>query len=155
MNHLTAQQSSLTSTPSLEDLHAQRLDRSEPLCECVRNAVRFYLQHLGDHAVGDLHGFVMREIERPLIEEVLGFTQGNQSRASAMLGLSRTTLRKKLALYQTLGDGADAPPTGTSLRPRTDFRPDATQSDYAKPCLAMPQAEACPDPPTPIVSEAK
>ncbi|NCA87565.1 MAG: Fis family transcriptional regulator [Gammaproteobacteria bacterium] len=107
MNHLTAQQPSLTSTLSLDGLYVQRLDRSEPLCECVRIAVRFYLNRLGDHPGGDLHGLVMREIERPLIEEVLDFTQGNQSRASAMLGLSRTTLRKKLALYQTLGGDAD------------------------------------------------
>ncbi len=119
MNHLTAQQSSLTSTLSLDGLYVQRLDRSEPLCECVRIAVRFYLHHLGDHAGGDLHGLVMREIERPLIEEVLDFTQGNQSRASAMLGLSRTTLRKKLALYQQPnGDSYEAP--DPSLHPAQD-----------------------------------
>jgi len=62
--------------------------------------VRFYLQQIGDHPLGDLHHLVMREIERPLIEEVLEFTQGNQSRASAVLGLSRTTLRKKIAQFQ-------------------------------------------------------
>jgi DNA-binding NtrC family response regulator len=42
---------------------------------------------------------------RPLIEEVLDFTQGNQSRACAVLGMSRTTLRKKLAHFQN-GAGA-------------------------------------------------
>ena len=110
MNHLTAQQPSLTPAPSLDGLFVQRLDRSEPLCECVRVAVRFYLHRLGDHAGGDLHGLVLREIERPLIEEVLEFTQGNQSRASAMLGLSRTTLRKKLALYQNGAGAVDAVP---------------------------------------------
>jgi len=80
---------------------AQRQDRSETLCECVRTSVRFYLHQIGDHPAGDLHHLVMREIERPLIEEVLDFTQGNQSRASALLGMSRTTLRKKIAQYQT------------------------------------------------------
>jgi Fis family transcriptional regulator len=101
MNSLSAQHSSVT----LDTFYVQRVDRSEPLRECVRNAVRFYLHHMADHAAVDLHQMVLREIERPMIEEVLDFTQGNQSRASAMLGLSRTTLRKKLAHYQL---GADA-----------------------------------------------
>lgn len=74
-------------------------DRSDPLSVCVRHAVRYYLHHIGDHPAGDLYALFMREIERPLIEEVLEFTLGNQSKASMLLGLSRTTLRKKLALY--------------------------------------------------------
>ena len=74
-------------------------DRSDPLRVSVRHAVRYYLHHIGDHPAGDLYALFMREIERPLIEEVLEFTLGNQSKASMLLVLSRTTLRKKLALY--------------------------------------------------------
>ncbi len=96
MNSLLAQHSCAT----LEAFPVQRVDRSEPLCECVRSAVRFYLLHIGDDPPGDLQNLVLREIERPMIEEVLDFTQGNQSRACAVLGMSRTTLRKKLAHFQ-------------------------------------------------------
>ena len=101
MNSLLAQHSCVT----LDAFPVQRVDRSEPLCDCVRSAVRFYLHHIGDQPPGDLQNLVLREIERPMIEEVLDFTQGNQSRACAVLGMSRTTLRKKLAHFQN-GAGA-------------------------------------------------
>jgi Fis family transcriptional regulator len=42
---------------------------------------------------------VLREIEAPLFAEVLRHCDGNQSRAAAMLGLNRATLRKKLKAY--------------------------------------------------------
>jgi Fis family transcriptional regulator len=38
----------------------------------------------------------MNEVERPMIESVLEHTQGNQSAAASILGISRGTLRKKL-----------------------------------------------------------
>ena len=39
---------------------------------------------------------VLAEVERPLLAEVLAHVCGNQSRAAELLGVSRTTLRKKL-----------------------------------------------------------
>ena len=36
------------------------------------------------------------EVETPLLEVVLEYTRGNQTRASEILGLNRGTLRKKL-----------------------------------------------------------
>jgi Fis family transcriptional regulator len=76
-----------------------RRDYTEPLSECVRNALRFYLRRLGDHEAADLHHLVISEVERPMIETVLEHTQGNQTRAASMLGMSRSTLRKKIAHY--------------------------------------------------------
>jgi two-component system nitrogen regulation response regulator GlnG len=43
-----------------------------------------------------LHGRLLREIERPLIEKVLAVTRGNQLKAAALLGVNRNTLRKKI-----------------------------------------------------------
>jgi two-component system nitrogen regulation response regulator GlnG len=43
-----------------------------------------------------LHGRILREVERPLIERVLTATRGNQLKAAAVLGLNRNTLRKKI-----------------------------------------------------------
>jgi two-component system nitrogen regulation response regulator GlnG len=43
-----------------------------------------------------LHGRVLRDVERPLIEKVLAATRGNQLKAAALLGLNRNTLRKKI-----------------------------------------------------------
>jgi Fis family transcriptional regulator len=76
------------------------LASSVSLRECVRHALRNYLRFHGDSTLRDLHTLVVSEIERNLIKEVLDFTKGNQSQASVMLGLSRTTLRQRLAFYR-------------------------------------------------------
>lgn len=75
-------------------------DQPEPLAESVRRAVRFYLRNLDGHDVDDIHSMVIREVERPLFETVLEHTAGNQTRAAQYLGISRSTLRKKLSLYE-------------------------------------------------------
>ena len=49
--------------------------------------------------VEDLHDVVLREIETPLLHEVMRHCDGNQSRAADMLGMNRATLRKKLKDY--------------------------------------------------------
>lgn len=45
---------------------------------------------------GFLYRELMRRVERCLIREVLNVHHGNQSRAAKHLGISRTTLRKKM-----------------------------------------------------------
>ncbi len=70
-----------------------------PLSDCVRDALRDYLKNMGGHAVTDLHHLVMTEVERPLIVTVLEYSRGNQTRAAQLLGISRSTLRKKIAEY--------------------------------------------------------
>jgi Fis family transcriptional regulator len=46
-----------------------------------------------------LYRTLMAEVEPPLIEEVLRYTQGNQSRTAKILGMTRNTLRTKLQRY--------------------------------------------------------
>jgi Fis family transcriptional regulator len=75
------------------------MKRGEPLRECVRNAVRLYLGNMAGQEVQGLHRLVMDEVERPLIETVLESTNHNQSVTARMLGISRSTLRKKLAAF--------------------------------------------------------
>lgn len=70
-----------------------------PLAQCVREALHAYLARMGDHEILDLHALVMDEVERPLLELVLHHTQGNLSQAAVMLGMTRTTLRKRLARH--------------------------------------------------------
>lgn len=41
----------------------------------------------------------MREVELPLFQAVMDYSDGNQSRAATILGINRGTLRKKLREY--------------------------------------------------------
>ena len=76
--------------------------RSEPLRECVKVSVENYLRQLDGHDVSEFFAFVMTEVEAPLLEAVLAHANGNQSRAAAMLGINRATLRKKLKRYNLI-----------------------------------------------------
>ena len=73
------------------------------LSECVSRTVRRYLADIGDTDCGEgLHALVIREVEGPLLREVLAFHDGNQSRAATALGINRATLRKKLTAHGLL-----------------------------------------------------
>lgn len=73
------------------------------LSECVSQTVHRYLADLGDTAGSEqLYALVMREVEGPMLREVLAWHAGNQSRAAATLGINRATLRKKLAAHGLL-----------------------------------------------------
>ena len=65
----------------------------------VAKAVRRYLVDLGECDSHELYDIVLREIEVPMLTEVMRHCDGNQSRAAATLGLNRATLRKKLREY--------------------------------------------------------
>ncbi len=73
--------------------------KKEPLRECVRDALDSYFQQMGDHGASDLYQLVLNEVEQPLLEKVIQHTEGNQTRAARILGISRSTLRKKLTAY--------------------------------------------------------
>lgn len=87
------------SAPRLEVLDNRK---SEPLRVCVKEAVESYFANLDGHEVSELFDLVMSEVEAPLLETVLAQANGNQSRAAAMLGINRATLRKKLKRYNLI-----------------------------------------------------
>jgi len=73
--------------------------KKEPLRECVRDALDGYFRQMGGHGTSDLYQLVLNEVEQPLLETVMQHTEGNQTRAAQILGISRSTLRKKLTAY--------------------------------------------------------
>ncbi|MHB8446587.1 MAG: helix-turn-helix domain-containing protein [Rudaea sp.] len=89
---------------AVESLSATHLDKAvestlQPaLCDCVARAVRRYLADLDAQKPEGLYELVLNEVEKPLLREVLRWSDGNQSRAAEALGINRATLRKKLAL---------------------------------------------------------
>ncbi|HSS65028.1 MAG TPA: DNA-binding transcriptional regulator Fis [Gammaproteobacteria bacterium] len=72
----------------------------EPLRECVRDALTQYFRQLDGYDACDLFDLVMTEVEAPLLESVMEYTRGNVTRAAAILGINRGTLRKKLKQYK-------------------------------------------------------
>lgn len=69
------------------------------LSEHVRQSVEDYFKHLNGHDSSGLYQLVLTEVEKPLLETALKHSDFNQSKAAKILGLSRSTLRKKLELY--------------------------------------------------------
>jgi Fis family transcriptional regulator len=76
--------------------------KNQPLHDSVRQALESYFMQLKGQAPTNLYEMVLAEVEVPLLEAVMEYTKGNQSRAAILLGLSRGTLRKKLKIYGML-----------------------------------------------------
>ena len=75
---------------------------TQTLRDSVELALRNYFEHLDGQDVTDVYNMVLAEVEAPLLESVMDYVQGNQTRASEVLGLNRGTLRKKLKQYGLL-----------------------------------------------------
>ena len=72
---------------------------TQTLRDNVHRALRNYFDHLDGQPVTDVYQMVLSEVEEPLLETVMEYTRGNQTKASVLLGLNRGTLRKKLKTY--------------------------------------------------------
>lgn len=70
-----------------------------PLRTQVQYALEDYFRQLDGHVPCNLYKLVLQEVEYPLLETVMQYTRGNQSRAAEILGINRSTLRKKLRQY--------------------------------------------------------
>jgi Fis family transcriptional regulator len=70
-----------------------------PLRIQVQLALQDYFRQLGEQAPANLYKLVMEEVEQPLLEAAMRYTRGNQTRAAQILGINRSTLRKKLKQY--------------------------------------------------------
>ena len=70
-----------------------------PLAMYVKQTVEHYLSQLSGHDAVGLHAMVISEVEKPLLEAALEHSGYNQTKTAKALGLSRSTLRKKLDQY--------------------------------------------------------
>lgn len=70
------------------------------LQEYTRQTVNRYLRNLKGHQAKNLYDFVIDQIEKGIIVEVLEFTSGNRTQASEILGITRTTLRNKIKKHK-------------------------------------------------------
>ena len=81
------------------DIDSKNTSTPEPLSIHVKKTMEHYFAQLNGHDTTGLHAMVISEVEKPLIEAALEYCGHNQTKASKILGLSRSTLRKKLDLY--------------------------------------------------------
>jgi Fis family transcriptional regulator len=72
------------------------MTRNNELADAVRRSLERYFRDMDGEAPTAIYDMVLRNIEKPLIETVLGRAEGNQTLAATMLGINRNTLRKKM-----------------------------------------------------------
>ena len=86
----------------MPDKTDNKSSKSKSLSEQVKKAMNKYFKALGDVEPANVYEMVMAEVEPELLTSVMKFTNHNQSKAAAILGLNRATLRKKLHQYQII-----------------------------------------------------
>ena len=72
------------------------------LRQSVKQSLTQYFNELDGQQTTALYDLFIHQVEAPLFECVMQHTQDNQSKAAALLGLNRGTLRKKLKQYDLL-----------------------------------------------------
>ncbi len=76
------------------------VETGESFACSVQQSLQSYFTRLDGEDPVNLYSMVLAEMEVPLLRVVMRYTKNNQSKAAKILGLSRGTLRKKLAIYQ-------------------------------------------------------
>ncbi|MBM5574006.1 MULTISPECIES: helix-turn-helix domain-containing protein [Deefgea] len=72
------------------------------IATAINESLAQYFNDLDGEPPSALYEMVLARMEKPLLVNVLQRVEGNQSRASEMLGINRNTLRKKLQAYDLL-----------------------------------------------------
>ncbi len=79
------------------------MSRGNELSDAVRRSLERYFRDMdGEHPTA-IYDMVLQNIEKPMIEMVLGRAEGNLTRAATMLGIDRNTLRKKMQQLRIKG----------------------------------------------------
>jgi Fis family transcriptional regulator len=95
-DRVVAKKSSSPTTKSGQQIKS----RNRLVRQFTEDALRTYFKNLNGHKPKEIYTLVMGEVEPPMFRVVLEYTEGNQSLASEILGISRATLRKKLRQYR-------------------------------------------------------
>jgi Fis family transcriptional regulator len=79
------------------------MSRTNELADCVKRSLERYFKDMDGEKPTSIYEMVLKNIEKPMIETVLGKAEGNQSLAAEMLGVTRNTLRKKMQQLRIKG----------------------------------------------------
>jgi Fis family transcriptional regulator len=72
------------------------IPRASEIAECVRKSLEKYFKDLDGERPRTVYEMVLKNVEKPMIEVVLDYAEGNQTVAAKWLGINRNTLRKKI-----------------------------------------------------------
>jgi Fis family transcriptional regulator len=70
---------------------------STEIGDCVRRSLNRYFRDLDGESPHAIYDMVIASVEKPMLEVVMKQAGQNQTIAAEMLGISRSTLRRKLA----------------------------------------------------------
>lgn len=84
----------------VQESEVRPVNTGQSFASSVQQSLQNYFAQLDGEDPADLYNMVLVEMEVPLLKVVMRYTNGNQSKAAKFLGISRGTLRKKLAIYQ-------------------------------------------------------
>ena len=73
--------------------------RASDITECVRKSLEKYFKDLDGERPRTVYEMVLKNVEKPMIEVVLHYAEGNQTVAAKWLGINRNTLRKKIRVH--------------------------------------------------------
>ena len=79
------------------------MTKTTELSDAVKRSLERYFKDMDGEKPTSIYEMVLKNIEKPMIETVLGKAEGNQSLAAEMLGVTRNTLRKKMQQLRIKG----------------------------------------------------
>ena len=81
----------------------RRMSKGNELSDAVKRSLERYFKDMDGEKPTSIYEMVLKNIERPMIETVLGHAKGNLTLAAAMLGINRATLRTKMQQLRIKG----------------------------------------------------
>ena len=72
------------------------MSRPNELADCVKRSLERYFKDMDGEKPTSIYEMVLKNVEKPMIEMVLGQAKGNMTAAASMLGINRATLRTKM-----------------------------------------------------------
>ena len=79
------------------------MSRNNELHDAVKRSLERYFKDMDGEKPTSIYEMVLKNVEKPMIELVLGQAEGNLTQAATMLGIDRNTLRKKMQLHRIKG----------------------------------------------------